>query len=45
MCLHAGSTVQGAAMPETRVLEVGIKLNSSIIVTDKCLVESIFQSE
>lgn len=44
-CLHAVSTVQGAALPETYVLVVGIKLDCYIIVTDKCLVESIFQSE
>jgi len=37
--------VQGAAVPETCVLEVGIELSSSIIATDKCLVESLFQSE
>lgn len=32
-------------MPETHALEAGIKLDSLSIVTSKCLVESIFQSE
>lgn len=37
--------VQGAAVPETCLLEADIKLDSSIIAADKCLVESISQSE
>lgn len=40
ICLHTGNTVQHAA-----VLEVGIELDSLVIVTSKWLMESLFQTE